>query len=207
MGYMVRFLLSAAAIITALVVAREAFGEVGNCAAEVWYGAQQLQPWYKRAADPVTMSRRAKVLQDFTEATCSEAPPRRIWPRLAVALAFRESSIVPRVGLGKQNGLKGERGYWQVMPGGKAESYVPRTCSQHSPICNAKSAMSYLAHLRDAPVDEGGCGSDDPYMWIGAYGRGHCPSSPEAAREWEEVRVARRLYCQIEPDCDTLWPE
>lgn len=203
-----RVFLSVLAILLTIVAARDLFGEEGQgvvdpaCRASVWYSAQQLQPWYRRAVDPIAMSRRAKVLQDFTDATCTEAPPRRILPKLAVSLAFRESSIMPHTGLGKKNGLKGERGYWQVMPNGKAESFVPRECSQHVASCNAKSAMSYLAWLRDDYCKSG----SDLWILVGAYGRGHCPG-PREARSWEEVKVARRIYCSIEPSCDETWPE
>lgn len=198
--------LSVLTILLTIVVARDLFGEEGDvqqtCRTQVWYGTQQLQPWYKRAIDPVTLSHRARVLQDFTDATCAEAPSRNIPPRLAVSIAFRESSIMPHTGLGKKNGDDGERGYWQVMPNGKAESFVPSACSMHVASCNAKAAMSYLAWLRDEYCE----GGEDWWVAVGAYGRGRCPG-PREARNWEEVQVARRIYCQIEPDCATTWPE
>jgi hypothetical protein len=199
-----RAFLSVLAILLTIVVTRDLLGEQGDehdqCRVQVWYGAQQLQPWYRQASDPIARSKRAQHLQDFTAAVCAEAPPRGIDPRLAVALAFRESSLLPRVGLGKQNGALGERGYFQVMPGGKAERFVPDDCSMHVASCNAKAAMSYLAWLRD------NCPTGDNWELVGAYGRGRCPG-PREARDWTEVQVARRLYCQLEPDCDTTWPE
>lgn len=202
-----RTFLSVLTILLTIVIARDLFGEEGTpaqaCRTSVWYAAQKLQPWYKRAATVEARSLRVRHLEDFTNATCAEAPSRDIPPLLAVSLAFRESSIMPHTGLGKKLGLKGERGYWQVMPDGKAESFVPRDCKQSNPSCNAKSAMSYLAWLRDDYCNAG----DDPWIYVGAYGRGHCPGGPREARSWEEVQVARRIYCSIEPNCAETWPE
>lgn len=196
-------------ILLAMVVARDLFGEEGeasSCQARVWRAAQRLQPWYYRGVDPVTLSKRARHLQDFTDAVCAEAPVRGIDPLLAVAIAFRESSLLPQVGLGQKNGARGERGYFQIMPGpdGRisfAERFAPEDCvSQHVPSCNAATAMAFLAWQRDTNCP------GPTQTWIGAYGRGRC-AGPREAAEWLEVQVVRRFYCEIEPACDSTWPE
>jgi len=205
-----RAFLTVLTVLLALVVARDLFGEEGaapvqgDCVQQVWYGAQQLQPWYRRAAGPDTMVKRAKVLRDFTDATCAEVARTGIDPLLAVAIAFRESSLLPQVGLGEKNGARGERGYFQVLPGGGAERFAPEGCvSQHDVRCNAATAMSYLAWLRD----ENCPGAIS--QWVGAYGRGRCVG-PLESREWPEVQVARRHFCALmgSPErCEAAWPE
>jgi hypothetical protein len=211
-----RFFLTILTVLLAMACVRTAFAEEGepsdqaaarptDCHEQVWNSAQKLQPWWYRGNNVVARSRRAKLLSDFTAATCVETTARAFPSLIAVALAFRESSIMPHVGRGKKLGALGERGYWQVMPGGKAESFVPRDCSQHVVECNAKSAMSYMAWLRDDYcADKNG---QSPWIYVGAYGRGHCPRSLEEARTWDEVKIARRIYCSIEPNCNETWPE
>lgn len=199
----VKACLTIATILIAICAMRPfAFGEIGNseCHSQVWNAAQKLQPWYYRATSTEGFTRRSRALREFTDAVCTISPAHQVDPLLAVALAFRESSLLPQVGLGEKNGQRGERGYWQVMPGGKAESFVSDECSQHTPLCNAQSAFSYLAWLRER------CQSDDLWVIVGAYGRGECPNQ-EQAREWAEVRIARRYYCDIDSLCEQRWPE
>jgi hypothetical protein len=201
-----RIFLTVLTILLAMVVVRSAFAEEGavqappSCRAQVWHAVQKLQPWYYRDRDPVVLSRRAGHLRDFTEAVCAEAPSRGIDPLLAVALAFRESSLLPQVGLGQKNGARGERGYFQIMPDSFAERFAPEECSQHVPACNAKTAMSLLAWLRDERCQGA------PQQWIGMYGRGVC-AGPRESADWLEVQVARRFFCSIADDCAAVWPE
>jgi hypothetical protein len=159
---------------------------------------QELQPWYYQSRDPVTLSRRSEQLTQLTNAICNASRETKIDPILAVAIAFRESSLHPIVGRGERDGKRGERGYFQVMPGSSAERFAPFDCSQHEPECNAKTALRFMSFLRDK--------CDNTWSWVGSYGRGvKCPDI-EVAREWTEVRIARRYLCKI-GDCDSIWPE
>lgn len=176
-----------------------AYGEEGtSCESRVHTAIQKLQPWYYQSRDPITLSRRGEHLTDLTNAICTASSENNIDPILAVAIAFRESSLLPVVGRGEKNGERGERGYFQVMPGGPAERFSPGECSQHVPDCNAKTAMRFMDFLRAR--------CDNTWSWVGSYGRGiDCPSIEEA-REWTEVKVARSYLCRI-GDCDEIWPE
>jgi hypothetical protein len=193
-----RVFLLVLAVLLCIVIARSAFGECGRT---VWGAIQVLQPWYHRTPSELERARRAGHLLELTIGTCIAAKVHHIDPLLAVAVAFRESSLIPRVGLGAQNGLRGEMGYWQVMPHSTARRFQPNRCSQHDPKCNAMTALGYMAWLRDTE-----CANDDPWIWLGAYGRGPCPT-PIEARTWSELRVARRHLCTIEPRCNEVWPE
>lgn len=177
-----------------------AWGEESHtCESRVHTAIQKLQPWYYSSNDPVVVSRRSEQLTDLTNAICDASRETNIDPILAVAIAFRESSLHPAVGGGAKNGLRGERGYFQVMPGGPAERFSPGGCSQHEPDCNAKTALRFMSFLEDQ------CGLDT-WKWVGAYGRGvGCPTKEEA-REWREVKIARNILCKI-GDCDSIWPE
>jgi hypothetical protein len=197
-----RNLLTLLAVLIAIACARSAFAEEGNCREQVWYAAQKAQPWFHGTRDAVAMTRRTQHLRDFTLATCAETAANNVPPLLAVAIAFRESSIMPHVGLGKKNGERGEQGYYQVMPGGEAERYVSRDCPQSNPACNAKSAMAYLAHKRETCEN-----GESPWVYVGAYGRGRCPDSIEDAKTWPEVQRARRIFCQLDEGCAATWPE
>jgi len=191
------------------VIARRAGGEQcepvddeqPTCGRTVWHAAQALQPWFYQANTVEGQGRRAALLVDLTRAVCISSAAFDIDPLLALSVARRESSLLPRVGLGQQNGLRGERGYFQVMPDGAAERYRPNVCSQHEPKCNAMTALGFMAELRDNV-----CQSDDPWIWLGAYGRGRCPDAQEA-RAWDELRLARRFLCDITEDCNDIWPE
>jgi hypothetical protein len=187
------------------LVARSAIGEQGSeqqtCGQTVWHAAQTLQPWFYNANTIEGQERRSAHLVDLTRAVCISSRAFDIDPLLSLAVARRESSLLPRVGRGEQNGARGERGYFQVMPDGAAERFRPTECSQHEPKCNAMTAMGFMADLRDNV-----CQSADPWVWLGAYGRGRCPS-PDEARTWSELHLARRFLCEVTEDCASIWPE
>lgn len=176
-----------------------AYGEEAtSCESRVHHAIQKLQPWYYQSRDPIALSRRGEQLSQLTNAICNASRETKIDPILAVAIAFRESSLHPIVGCGERDGKRGERGYFQVMPGGSAEGFAPTDCSQHEPECNARTALRFMSFLRDK--------CDNTWSWVASYGRGvKCPEI-KIAREWTEVRVARSYLCKI-GDCDTIWPE
>ena len=178
-----------------------AHAEQSQCVPAVWSSVQKLQPLYYRGPI-VTLSRRSKNLTALTEAVCEAASETGIDPLIAISIARRESSLLPFVGLGKKNGFRGERGYFQVMPDGYAENtFAPGDCSQHVPRCNAITAFRYMAFQRDRC--EGG---SDPWVWVEAYGTGSC-HSPAKSRESANARLARAFYCDIVPECSESWPE
>jgi hypothetical protein len=192
-------------------IASEAGDPLGDlddqCIESVWYAVQQLQPWYRRAPDAVVASRRAAQLRDLTDAICAASTAYDINPLLAVAVAFRESSLLPQVGLGGRNGARGERGYFQVMPGGAAEAFRPGECSQHEPRCNAFTALGYMASLRQQSSLAGyGKGGLLTWVYLGAYGRSTGIPSLEEAVEFTELHRARATFCRIEEECDEVWP-
>lgn len=176
-----------------------AFGEEANsCYSHVHSAIQKLQPWYYSSSDPVALSHRSEHLDVLSRAICNASDETGIDPLLAVAIAFRESSLHPIVGSGARDGERGEQGYFQVMPGGPALRFSPLDCSQHEPGCNAKTALRFMSFLRER--------CEDTWSWVAAYGRGSgCPSRSQA-KEWTEVRVARGHLCKI-GDCDEIWPE
>jgi hypothetical protein len=162
-----------------------------ECYEEVRAAAHKLQPWYAVRSMPW----RAAHLDKLSRAVCAASAETGVSPLLAIAVARRESSLLPRVGLGKKVGSRGEQGYFQVLPGSPAARLG--ACDQTEPACNALSALRYMRALQTR------CG-EDPWVWVGAYGAGHCPT-PLEARRWGVVRVARRFYCEV-ADCDTGWP-
>jgi len=170
-----------------------------ECNPMVWEAAQTLQPWFTTGVG-TARTVRANQLTTLTKAICTATDETGINPLLALAIARRESSLLPLIGLGKRDGARGERGYFQVLPRGPAEKFAPPGCSQHDPECNATTALRYLKHVRTV------CGHpDDPWVWIGAYGTSRCPS-PTEARTWIGLKVARRFLCDVDKNCDVTWP-
>ena len=161
----------------------------------------QLQPWYSRAkTERVRVSRRGH-LDRLVEAITVASKTNRIDPLLSVAVAFRESSLMPVVGLGSLRGRHGDLGYFQILPGGAAIR-VCGTCQDlDEPMCNALVATCYMRRVQEH------CKSTNPWIWLGGYGRSRCASSLHEARQWGEVRRARSLYCKVREDCATYWPE
>lgn len=182
-----------------LLLGQGAGAEASECYGRVQAAALKLQPWYAGSTDSRTLSLRLRHLDDVTRAICAASAETGIDPVLAVAVARRESSLLPLVGLGTKNGSRGERGYFQILPNGAAERFSPDACSQHDPYCNASTALRYMAFLQNR------CGSTDPWVWVGAYGSDHCPTAVES-RSWRVVQLARSFYCDI-ADCSSLWPE
>jgi hypothetical protein len=189
-------------VLTGIAVAEEGSERGTTCRTQVWYGAQELQPWFKLASSPSVAVGRMTHLRRLTDAICDASSETGIDPLLALAVAFRESSLNPEVGLGKRNGKRGERGYFQVLPGSPAERFAPGKCFQHEPSCNATAALRYMKHLQGVEV----CGSDDPWVWLAAYGAGRCPPAEES-REWPGMKQARRLFCDLDKSCGDVWPE
>lgn len=153
----------------------------------------KLQPYIYGGAEEEARSL-ASVIHDA-------AMDNGVDPWVALAVARRESSLHPRVGLGQVTGSLGELGYFQVFPGGAAERMCGQGCDQADPGCNARTATCWMAHVREQ------CG-DDPWSYVGAYGRRRCPRNTAEARRWPEVRRAREFLCEaMGASCDTTWPE
>jgi len=201
------FVVLAVVFLTVFIVVMfdgDVFGEQGpsdqtSCRSSLWRNAQILQPWYKNAASPTARSKRAEQLKTLVYAICEASSATSVDPELALAIAFRESSLRPDVGTGRIDGKRGERGYFQVMPGSSAENFRPGKCSQHDPWCNAMSALRYMEHLKSV------CVTSDPWIWVAAYGRGKCSSRREV-EDMPEVGLARRYFCSIDETCDDTWP-
>jgi len=149
-----------------------------------------LQPWYARPGNERDARRVAGIIRVAAERHAID-------PRLAVAIAMRESSLRA----GRVRGALGEQGMFQVMPNGYARRACPRDCALDQPHCNADVALCYLAHVREL------CGSDDPWVWIGAYGMRRCPTGREA-RAMTSTRRARAYLVAVAgaEQADEIWP-
>lgn len=153
----------------------------------------ELQPWYRRRPN------RARRLADIIYTAARE---HGVDPWIALSMAYRESSLAPNVGRGDRLGALGEEGYFQVMP----SSYPRRVCGQGrdmgQPRANADTAMCYVAHVREV------CESDDPWVYVAAYGMRGCPS-PERARRLPSPRRRRETLCDVvgDTECDSIWPQ
>lgn len=151
-----------------------------------------LQPFYKtrqRAA--------AQLARHIQEAALRHG----VLPEIGLAMAFCESSLLPSVGLGPRRGSRGERGYFQVMPRGRAERLCGQGRSQWNAAANADTAMCYLAHIRDNV-----CRTDDPWIYVAAYSSRSCPSA-RGARRMTGAKRRRKVFCRIVgPGCDAVWP-
>lgn len=162
-------------------------------------GVRRLQPWYYIAKNPRVQLRREKEFGRLVSYIHDASIKNQIDPRIAVVVGFRESSLLPSSQV--KTGSRGERGYFQVMPGGLAIRVCGDGCNQKTPECNANTALCYLSYCRDM------CG-ESPWQYVGGYGRSRCPESVTEARTWPEVRRARRLLCRAYGDwvCDEVWP-
>ena len=116
-----------------------------------------------------------------------------------VAIINRESNFSTRVENGQKRGALGEIGLMQVMPRGYAIRAFGEECEQTNAACNIMTGTRYLEETREI------CGPEDPWVWMSAYGSGKCPS-PHSARQHKSSKLARRFFCEITPDCETLWP-
>lgn len=162
-------------------------------------GIRALQPWFYMAKNPRVQLRREREFFRLVSHIHNASVENQIPPQIAVVVGFRESSLLPSIQL--KTGSRGERGYFQVMPGGLAIRVCGNGCNQNTPRCNAQTAMCYLAYCRDL------CG-ENPWQYVGGYGRSRCPESVTEAQSWREVRRARKLLCNAygEPVCDEVWP-
>jgi len=160
------------------------------------FAIETLQPFYQSESP-----NRAKIKKNLAYAIYKAATDHEIDYRYAVALAARESSFLPKIGTGKIDGSRGERGYFQIFPIGKAEITCSRGCNQYDIQCNAQTAMCWLDRCRDL------CG-DDPWMYLGGYGRSSCPKNVSIAKTWTELRVLRGKLCNGfgEDVCNELLP-
>lgn len=151
-----------------------------------------LQPYYRsRQGQAATLARHIQ----------EAALKHDILPEIGLAMAFCESSLLPTVRGKRVVGRQGERGFFQVMPDGRAERLCGQGRSQWSSSANADTAMCYLAHVRDNV-----CKTDDPWVYVAAYTANTCPT-PSEARRWSGVRRRREVFCRIVgPGCDAVWP-
>jgi hypothetical protein len=152
----------------------------------------QEQPYYKTRARSAL--RLARIIYDAAEEHTQS-------PWIALAMAYKESSLSPGVGELQVTGGLGEEGYFQIMP----RSYPGRTCgkgrSMGNARANADTAMCYLAHVRDI------CGTDDPWQYVSAYGMRRCPR-PGEGRGLRPSKRGRRILCRMvgQEECDRIWP-
>ncbi len=152
----------------------------------------ELQPWYERR--PQAAKRLAMIIFDAAEEHSQD-------PWIALAMAYKESSLSPGVGRLKVTGGLGEEGYFQIMP----RSYPGRTCGKGRNMGNARAnadtAMCYLAHVRDL------CDTDDPWQYVSAYGMRRCPY-PGEGHDLQPSKRARRFLCKMigQGECERRWP-
>lgn len=152
----------------------------------------ELQPYYEGRR--VQAERLARGIEEA-------ARRYGVMPEIGLAMAFCESSLLPSVGRGRIVGPQGERGYFQVMPGGRAEKLCGGRRSQMNLEVNADTAMCYLAYVRDDV-----CQTNDPWVYVGAYSFRRCPQ-PWTARRMLGPQRRRDVFCRIVgPTCDEYWP-
>jgi hypothetical protein len=115
------------------------------------------------------------------------------------AIIQRESHYSKRVENGIKRGALGEIGMMQVMPDGYAIRRFGNDCEQTDAACNIMTGTRYLENAREL------CETDDPWVWMAAYGVGECPS-PRTARRLKTAKNARIIFCDITPECEEHWP-
>lgn len=122
-------------------------------------------------------------------------------PWIALAIARRESAFSHKVRKLLVKGSRGEEGFFQIMP----KSVPSRACAKGRNMGNmehnADAAMCWLAEVRRI------CNSDDPWVYVPAYGVGFCPSEQEG-RYMESALKARRFLCEMVgvDKCNLIWP-
>lgn len=124
-------------------------------------------------------------------------------PNFIVSIIERESRFNRQIEIGAQYGRDGDIGLMQVMPRGAAIQHMRRSrndCDQRDANCNIMTGAMWLQEVREQ------CGSNDPWVWMAAYGTDHCPTS-KAARTFKSAKNARRIFCKITEDCATHWPQ
>ena len=102
---------------------------------------------------------------------------------------------------GRWVGPDGEKGFFQIMPNGAIERQCGHGCDQFDSDCNAETAMCWFSKAQEL------CG-EDPWLYVGGYGRSRCPGSVEEAQSWREVRRARAFLCDAvgDDECERRWP-
>jgi len=156
----------------------------------------QEQPWYTKR--PRRARRLARIIMDAAHEYEQN-------PWIALAMAYKESSLSPGVGRLKVTGELGEEGYFQIMP----RSYPLRACGEGRSMGNARAnadtAMCYLSLVQQT------CDSTDPWVYVNAYGmntaRHGCPT-PERGHDMRPARRAREILCRMvgDEECGTIWP-
>lgn len=176
-----------------LIVGRYAMGETGQdtTVTVLMDGIVKLQPYYYH-------DERERV-EAFRLAHAIDVASRAydIDPLIALAVARRESSLLPAVGSGHVRGGERDVGYFQVREGSAAERHCGR-CATGDIECNARIGLCWLSYVRSV------CGSD-PWFYIGGYGRGRCPSNRREAVSWSETHIARNFFCEIVENCEEVW--
>jgi hypothetical protein len=155
------------------------------------YAIIKLQPWYKTRplkADEIAYSiERASKQYNHN-------------PFIALAIARRESSLMPTAGNKRGIGYGIDRGLFQIRSGGVAERYCGY-CDQFNYDCSARTALCWLDKTREM------CG-DSPWQFVAGYGRNECPRDLGHAKTWREVKLARSFLCKVsEKLCNEVWPE
>lgn len=139
-----------------------------------------LQPYYK-SNNP----NRKRLLGKLATSIYWAASENEIDYRLAVALGSRESSLHPAIMSRDKHAV----GYFQVKVPGAAYNQCANGCDQHDLSCNVDTAMCWLS------VCKRQCG-DNPWMYLGGYGRSRCPKSISVAKQWSELRSLRSKLCK-----------
>jgi hypothetical protein len=125
-----------------------------------------------------------------------ESDANNIDPYIPASIIMRESSFNHGV-----RGKRGEVGLMQIMPSSAPLRHarsIGIQCSAEDVECNIQIGIAWLAQCRV------NCDTDDPWIWIAAYGMKACPSDSKARRHVSSIR-ARRYLCDI-ADCDSIWP-
>jgi hypothetical protein len=160
-------------------------------------GIVKAQPWYRT---------RRRVAARLARIIVDAAMDHEQHPLIALAIAYKESSLSPGVGRLRVTGELGEEGYFQIMPRGYARQLCGKGRSMGNARANADTAMCYLAHVRAT------CETDDPWVYVLAYSmnlhRHGCPSASLGHR-LRPSRRARAALCNMfgEEECREVWPE
>jgi hypothetical protein len=167
---------------------------------EVEQAIDTLQPWFTRG----NTGNRAAIRRNIARAIARAAEEHDIDPLIATAIARRESSLIPALGRGRIKGRNPKmRGFFQIYPDGVAErmcgTHNGIRCNQYNVHCNAQTALCFLSKIKHW------CG-DDPWLYVGGYGRSECPADRNEAMTWNEVVVARNFFCEVSDNCERVWP-
>lgn len=139
---------------------------------------------------------RARRLAGYIKEHSEES---EIDPLLVTAIIMRESSFSHAVQTGRKVGRAPHKcvGLMQIHPWGPAHKlggYLDLTDAN----ANIRTGVMWLEYVR------GVCG-DTHWQWVAAYGMSRCPTYHQARRNAAAI-TARRLYCKVNPNCETTWP-